>query len=585
MKKSKWMTISGLFLVFLLLIPLPLQAADDFIDVTIQGIDGILYDNVLASLSIYSKKGEKDLSRWQVERLHRTADEEIGRALEPFGYYSPEIEAELLRRDSGWQALYMINPGEPVRISLVSVLLDTAGAELAEEVKNIAGDFPLEKGDTLNHTLYQQGKKNLLQQLFAYGYVRAEYSRSQILVNREARDAEIHLNIKTGSRYLFGGTIFDQELLDPDFLAKFINYQKGEPFSRSKLIQLQQNLYQTNYFGQVIVRGDIEKADGLYIPVYVSLSEPEYFNRYSFGLGYATDHGPRIKAGWDNRLFNRHGHNVISEIQLAERESRLDFIYGIPVNDPQTDKMLFGATYNEKDWEDTETRVFKGGLSYDHKGGWVKYGIGLDVQSEKYQVGDITENSFFPIPNASWSVVYGDDLLHTGNGALFAVNLKGAAEEILADASFLQGLVSGKLITTPIESVRLIGRFALGSTLVDTVDDLPPSLRFYAGGDQSVRGYDYNELGSTDGSGTVTGGKYLVFGSIEVEKTVYQNWSIAAFFDVGKGINDFDEDLGEGAGMGLRYRLPFGQIRLDVASALSREGNPVRLHLTLGGDL
>jgi translocation and assembly module TamA len=581
---KKSIFLFGLLLPFL--IPPSLQAADYPIVVTIQGIQGRLYDNVAASLSIYRKREEKGLSRLQIEGMHKSAPEEIGKALEPFGYYSPEIESELRLEDNRGHALYRVNPGEPVRVSSVNLLLDSE-EKLAEEVQNIGDDFPLAKGDILDHTLYRNGKKRLLQQLSIHGYVNAMYSRSEILVNREKNDAIIRLNIQPGPRYLFGETLFEQDLLDPVFLARFIDYEKGEPFSRRKLIMLQQDLYRTNYFGQVIVKGETEKAEGRYIPVSVSLSEPEYFNRYSFGLGYATDHGARAKVGWDNRLFNRHGHSVSSELQIAERDSRFDFIYGIPVRNPQSDKLLFGAGYNERDWEDTETRLFKGGLNYEHTGGRIKYGVGFEVHSEKYEVGETIDESFLPVPNARWSVVYGDDLLNTRNGVFLSVNLKGTAEEILADTTFLQGLISGKLITTPlpIDGLRLIGRFSLGGTLVDSIDDLPPSLRFYAGGDQSVRGYGYNELGSTDAFGTVVGGKYLVFGSVEVEKTVYQNWGVAAFFDVGKGINDLSEDLGEGLGLGLRYRLPFGQIRLDVASAISEDDEPLRLHLTVGGDL
>jgi translocation and assembly module TamA len=87
-----------------------------------------------------------------------------------------------------------------------------------------------------------------------------------------------------------------------------------------------------------------------------------------------------------------------------------------------------------------------------------------------------------------------------------------------------------------------------------------------------------------DSSGTVVGGKYLLFGSVELEKSIYKNWSAALFYDTGKGVDDFSEALGQGVGAGVRYQLPFGQIRLDVASAVSEDGNPLRLHFTIGGD-
>ena len=144
---------------------------------------------------------------------------------------------------------------------------------------------------------------------------------------------------------------------------------------------------------------------------------------------------------------------------------------------------------------------------------------------------------------------------------------------------------SSKLIFSPFRPWRLIGRGTLGATLVDSIDDLPPSLRFYAGGDQSIRGFDYKELGTRDSSGTVVGGRYLVVGSAELERIINERWSLATFFDVGNAMDDPKVDFEQGAGFGLRFRLPFGQVRLDLASAISDENHPVRLHLSVGGDL
>jgi translocation and assembly module TamA len=558
--------------------------ADDFISVTIQGIDGRLYDNVAAFLTILDKKDQRSLRHTQVRGLHEDAQQEIREALEPFGYYDVQIEAELRREEDSWRAVYTINPGEPVRVAGVDIELDNPEVEVVNWA-DIAGGFSLQSGDVLDHVTYERGKKNLLEHLYALGYVKAEYRKSEIRIHKTEKSARIYLRVLPGSRYLFGDTVFDQELLSPELLIGFLNYEKGEPYSRQKLIQLQQILYRTNFFGQVVVRGEVEKPEGVYIPVTISLFDPEFFNRYTFGLGYATDDGMRGKAGWDNRLFNRHGHTVSSELQLAERRSSLNFIYGIPIMDPRYDKVYFGTTYDEEKWEETETRLFKGGVRYEYAGARFKYGAGLELHSEKYEIGSTSGETFLPIPNARWSMVYGDDPINTRNGLFFSINLKGAAESLLADTNFLQGLVSGKLITSPLDDVRFISRFSVGATWVDAIDDLPPSLRFYTGGDQSVRGYGYRELGAKDSSGTVVGGKYLLVGSFEVEKNIYGNWSAAAFIDTGQGVNDLAEDLSTGVGLGIRYRLPFGQIRVDVASAVSEEGQPLRLHLTVGADL
>ena len=583
------MSMPGRSLLFVLLcLSLILTAetlmAKTSIQVKIEGVDGEILDNLKAVMTIYQEKEKDNLSDWRIQRMHELAQPEIHKALEPFGYYSATISDDLEQTEQGWQASYTITLGTPVIVTDVDISIRTEG-EAAAEIENVVDNFPLKKDMILDHRLYEEGKKKVLQQLEALGYIDAIYQQSKVRVDVDGRGVEIQLLVDSGPRYLFGETHFDQELLVPEFLAGYINYNRGDPYSRGKLVELQQTLSRTNYFGRVIVRGEVDKAEGLYIPISVELSDPEYYNRYTFGIGYATDEGVRGTIGWENRLFNRYGHNVSSELKLAEREKSVEFLYRIPLQDPRYDSLFFGARYNRESWEDTDTTILKGNVGFEHTGSRFAYNYGLELHDERFEVGSESDERFLPVGKLYLSRIIADNPVDTRHGILLSVSLKAAAEDLFADTTFGQSLVSGKIITTPFDGLRLIGRFAFGATAVDSVEDLPPSLRFYAGGDKSVRGFGYRELASRNEEGTLIGGKYLLFGSVELEKQVYENWSMAAFFDTGKAVNDLSEDLGRGVGIGARYRLPFGQIRVDVASAISEDDTPLRLHLTIGGDL
>lgn len=556
----------------------------EYVEVLVEGVEGELYDNVLNSLTIHKKRNSEKLNDRIVGLYHRKAEKEIRLALEPFGYYDVIISNEIGKINEHWQVQYTISLSEPVKINSLSLQF-TENENQMNEVVDIKQLFPLTIGDVLDHSLYKQGKKKLLERLYSKGYIRASFKKSVIEIRKKENRADIKIVIDPGKLYLFGKVLFEQEMLEESFLSRFINFQYGEPYSLSKLLHLQQILYRTNYFGKVEVVGEVDKAEALYIPITVKLSEPDFFNTYGVGLGYATDDGIRMRLGWKNRLMNRSGHSVSLELKVAETDSSLKFLYGVPANNPRFDKFLMGATYVEEEWADTDTRLFSTGVAYEYAGNRFKYGGGMEIRDEKFSVGEVAGESFLAVPSLSWSMVYGDDLVNTKNGFSLSVNGKGAVENVFADTSFFQTVLSGKWIVTPFDGLRFLGKFSLGGTQVDSVEDMPPSLRFYTGGDQTVRGYSYKELGSKNSDGTVIGGKYLIFGSIEAEKTVYGNWSGAVFFDTGKGINSLAEDLAEGVGIGVRYRLPFGQIRLDMASALSEEDNPIRIHLTIGGDL
>ncbi len=551
-------------------------------DVQVRGVKDAVYDNVLARLKIFLHKDSRRLTPFEIRRLHRQANSDIEEALAPFGYYRPTVIDTLEEQGEVWKAVYVITAGDPVLVTGVRIATEGQGQS---EITDIGQYFPLKVGDVLDQRKYEQGKKQLIRSVLQKGFLTARFSRQELRINREEKSGEIDLGLDTGPRYLFGLTNSDQEVIKPGLLARYLPYQVGDPWSPAKTSELQKVLYGTDFFSRVSVRGDIGQARDLQIPVQVELETPEHLNRYSFGLGYATDTGARTQLEWRNRLLNSSGHKARGNLQIAETENVFSFRYDMPRGDPRYDRYLVGATYHDKSWNDTQTRLLATGLTLDHAGPVFRYGGSIEIRDEQYDVGATSGSSSLLMPGANLGLIWADNLLHTKNGLQVAVNVNGAAESIGSNSTFLQITGTSKLILSPFASWRLIGRGALGATLVDAIDDLPPSLRFYAGGDQSVRGFGYKELGTRDSSGAVVGGRYLVLGSAELERIINERWSLAAFLDVGNAIDDLTIDLEQGAGFGLRFRLPFGQVRLDLASALSESGNPLRLHFSVGGDL
>jgi translocation and assembly module TamA len=136
---------------------------------------------------------------------------------------------------------------------------------------------------------------------------------------------------------------------------------------------------------------------------------------------------------------------------------------------------------------------------------------------------------------------------------------------------------------------RLIVRGRAGAILEDHVfDRVPLSLRFFAGGDNSVRGYDYESLGPRNALGELIGGNRVFEASVEYEHPLTESWSIATFVDAGNAFLGSDFKLRTGAGIGARWFTPIGPIRLDVAwpidMAPGEDAGP-RLHISLGPDL
>jgi translocation and assembly module TamA len=135
------------------------------------------------------------------------------------------------------------------------------------------------------------------------------------------------------------------------------------------------------------------------------------------------------------------------------------------------------------------------------------------------------------------------------------------------------------------ERVRFLLRGEYGALDVDNLLPLPPSQRFFAGGDRSVRGYRYEQLGPTDTSGAVVGGKYLFTASAEVDYLFFRNYGAAVFYDAGNAANEPWPDLQRSVGIGMRWRTPVGMLRVDIAHPFDDPDDDYRLHLSIGTDL
>jgi len=575
-----------LALLSLLLLPVAAVAAP--VAVTVRGVgDELLLKNILASLKI-AQQSTADLSAGQLRRLHKRAPEQIKAAMLPFGYYSAQVKnSQLEKKGDAWLAEYEVDPGQPVRIASLSVEVTGQGRE-HEALRNLAATFPLQPGSQLKDSEYEKGKKQILNAALTAGYIRAKFTESRVEVRAKEGKAAIRLCLESGPLHVFGETSSSQYILKPELLQRYLSYRPGDVYSLSALNRLQADLYSTGYFSQVTVEPKLPSAEesGSEVPVELHLA-PAPKNRYSLGGGYGTDTGARGSIGWKNRMINSYGHRPSFNIQLAEKGSKAAGGYEIPVPilDLRYDTLSFDTLYSEESWANTEISQYDIGATLKHNAPKYQFGAGLEYLHETYSVGDTDDSTWMLMPNAFLTMILAENRVSTDHGIRVSGSVRGAQAPYFASTSFVQFRVGGKAIFSPFEKWRLIGRGSIGATTMESINELPPSLRFYAGGDQSVRGYGYKALGPKDDSGRVVGGQYLTEGSVELERKLSGIWSVAAFYDIGNAYDTIDARLQQGVGVGVRMSLPFGQIRLDLADPISEGSFSVRIHLTLGADL
>ena len=595
-----------------------------------------MHDNVMTALSLQDET-EENLSARRLNYLLRIAEDETRQALEPFGYYSPTItihrsdreqpvgaaqsqdadtsearaeatpantltEAEReARRNRSITVTIQVDPGQPVRVRHYTV--DVSGPAREDRLVDEAlGLFAPRQGDVLDHTLYDTSRDQVSRALTAHGYFDAEFAARKVEVTRADFAADIDLRWTSGERYALGGASFTQEpkpIIRDELLQRLVNWEPGETYDEDKLEKLRRSLVGLDYFGLVDVSPEPEKAEGKQVPVAVTLS-PAPRSIYSAGVSYGTQSGAGISLGMQRRYLNSRGHKALAQLDYADKRKTLTLQYRVPAF-AWLDGWYSGslqAADEQTDYVNSRRLEFiasRSGQFNDHlnlvasahvlRERWA-YTIADDATGTS-TLSDFTYASFvYPSLRAEYIDV--DDRLAPRRGAGGTLTLRGGKGGADGDATFAQLHATAAWFKGFDADSRLIVRGEAGHTFTDDVLALPPSLRYYAGGDRSVRGYGWHEIGprvETAGGSFFTGAPNVFTGSIEYERYFLGPWGAAIFIDSGSAFEGKSPDMRTGVGIGLRWRSPVGPVRIDLARGLDSPDSPFTIHLNIGADL
>lgn len=554
------------------------------IDIQITGVDKELIETLLNGLSVNRQKNSPRLDSRSVGRLHAQATDELKHMLTVYGYYSPEITAELTETDeNNWLASYQIALGQPVILRKINIAVE--GDAKADAVfTTLVNTMPLKVGDHFKHDSYENAKKSMLRISAERGYFDGAFTCNQVSVDIEANAADICLVYDGKQRYRFGTVSFPDTVVNNELLDAMSPIEAGEPFSSSQLMTLRNNLQNSGYFASVSTQAMTSAREKNQVPIEVSLDE-NLKHRYSAGVGYGTDTGARMSLGWQNRYVNDRGHRLSVESRLSQIANRIGADYQMPFWSENIDTVGFNTEYKQEDTDTSQSSSIAVGSYYNRmRWGWEETGS-IKFLNESFDVSDDSASTTLLIPGIAYARTWADDTIYTRHGGRVSMELSGAAEGFLSDISFSQIILRGKYIKSIGGSSRVITRATVGATEVSDFSKLPSSLRFFAGGDNSIRGFNYQSLGPKNDLDEVIGGRYMAVGSVEYEHMFLQNWGGAVFSDFGNAFNSWSDPIEYSVGVGIRWRSPVGLIRVDVASGISDEDKPFGLHIMIGPDL
>ena len=588
--KTHLVLMCGVLLSLICMLASTAQAQEG-ISYNIQGVkDDKLRNNI--RLHLNSLDVEKALLTdpyWQGE-----VSDTVATALQPYGYYNSETNVVI---DDGDKVTVNVSLNAPLTINKVTREIIGAGRE-DKAFRERFNALKLKEGDVLNQTIYESFKSSMFNYALSNGYFDFYWQATRLDLVRGAKQANVLLIARSGPQYQFGELKIVGEDKAKAIISRLKPFETGDAYSSAVLSDFNRRLNQSGYFNRVIARPVVSDAEGLRVPVEVSLQHRPT-DAFNVSLGAATDTGPRVRLGWERPWVNDKGHSVSSDIFISEPEQSVTADYRIPMKNITRDYASIEAGYQFIEYANTsfesETLSLSAHRYWQKNDSPWQHDGSITYLRETYDQGELNTNTTsLVLPGYSLTYRNKDSELNISNGSYIQMLAQYGKEGFGSDIDFAKAVVEATLIRTFNDVHRISLRGEAGAIKTNSFDEVPTSLRFYAGGDQSVRGFDYREISPTadvidpETGELVTdsiGGKYLLTTSVEYAYRVADNWRVAAFVDAGTATNDTSTTLTYSVGPGVHWLSPIGPVRLYVARGFAPDENTWQLHIMLGPEL
>jgi translocation and assembly module TamA len=580
--------------------PASTEAAQPAFELTIDAPDAIR-DLLNTHLEIKRYRDVSDLSDNELRRLMQVAQED-GRALMgTAGYFSPEIQAELdiTPGDRRRTVKLTVVPGEPTLVSEVNLTFTGAisqnpSTQLQRE--KIQNDWSLRNGMRFTQERWDAAKLQALRQLTGERFPAGQLGATLADIDPVSQLAHLNVTLDSGPNYRLGELqIKGLERYDAELVTRLARLPLGSDYDQEDLIAAQRRLSSSGYFDSAYVSLDTS-GDPDNAPVVVQLREGK-LKKIVLGVGISTDSGPRLSLEHTNHKLPWLGWRAVSKISLDDETQAISTELTAP---PDMDnwRWITSAQIQNQNTTgvDVTSQRWRGGRRQDNERIDRSYYLEYDrantassTDASPVIAQSISANYAFtlrsfdsmPFPSSGWGLgveVGGGTTLGSQRDPFTRVLARGRYYYSLAD--------NNDNAATRLRSGRIVVRAEGGAVMADEGVSLPSTQLFLTGGDTTVRGYSYRELGVTQTSGLVAAGRYMVNGGVEWQSPLISNgqvtdWEGALFVDAG-GVADEPSgiELKVGVGAGVRWKSPIGPLQIDLAYGV--DAKRLRLHMNVG---
>lgn len=508
----------------------------------------------------------------------------IATVLESEGYYDAVFDVSLNTNAQPIEVEIDIALREPYRYRRVELtFLGQPDAELAR-IKT-----RLHKGDRVESEMVFDAEKQILNEVKQQGYPFPKLAKRTVNVDRTEKQVDVLLTFDPGTKAYFGPVdVSGLDTLEDTYVRRQLPWKSGDHYDQRLVDRLQRRLLESGLFSRVQTAPTATATNLTSIPIDVALREREK-RTVQLGVGI-SDIGPEVKAFWEHRSIFGAGERFESSVEW----NPINFGGKIQLSRPgflDANQYLILESDAFREHPDAyDARKIRGTAMVRREFNsmlWGGLGIGY-----RHSLVEQTMNSerfgqiLFPV-----EIEFDgrNDRLNPVRGMQFFGQLT-YAEDTLGAEGYLKSRLEARHYAMLSERHRLSSalRLCLGSIDGTGLGGIPADDRFYAGGGGSVRGYEYQSIG-TVANQVPTGGDKLLEFSAELRMQPGQKLGYVLFLDGGTAYNGtlsgLDQSLRYGAGIGLRWFTPIGPLRMDAAYPLNPADNQderLQVYISLG---
>jgi translocation and assembly module TamA len=537
-------------------------------------------------------EGGLDLVRWQedekmtmdlLQRLVAEARLDIERAVAAEGYFSPTVRTAIEREDKGTVVRIVVDPGPRTVVSGVDLRFRGPVAETDPDgqarMAAVRSAWKLPAGEPFRQEDWDAAKRGAVTELSRVRYAAASITHSEARVDPEQRSVALQIELESGPPFRVGETGVSGTSRYPASIVENLNPIKaGETYDASRLALFQRRLLETGYFGTVQIRVPPDPAKADAVPVEVTVTEARS-QRIDTGVSFSTDARLGVQLNYTNQDLFDSALRLRSQLKADAKAQVFDTSVDTPPR-PGGVWNTVNAKYQQTDIQNQRTREEVVGVSYNWGVETTPSHISLSAHAERQIIeGSNTEHNNALFLNYRTTFRMTDDPLLPRRGLLGIINL-GTSVPGLATQDFMRATAKAHFLLPLGKQADVALRAEGGIVAANSRFGVPSSFLFRTGGDQTVRGYEFESIGVRQGN-AIVGGRYLALASAEYTWWFKEDWGAAVFVDAGDAFDNRSAiDVKVGYGIGARWRSPIGPFRADLA--YGQDTGKVRMHFSVG---